>query len=116
MKRLYTTYLLLLSCASLYAQATESCTQLPMPDVLAKMIVESASLDEYNSDADCYDIQFRECNTLADMLGRGQDEEAGYPGEELINQLGANSLGYIFYTDFGDETINHFAILCEKRG
>ena len=103
MKRLYTTYLLLLSCASLSAQATEKCTQLPMPDVLAKMIVESVSLDEYNSDADCYDIQFRECNTLADMLGRGQDEEAGYPVEELINQLETNSKGYIFYTDFGDE-------------
>ena len=103
MKRLYSTYLLLLSCASLSAQATEKCTQLPMPDVLAKMIVESVSLDEYNSDADCYDIQFRECNTLADLLGRGQDEEAGYPVEELINQLETSGSGYIFYSDLGDD-------------
>ena len=103
MKKLFLTYLLLLSQVLLYAQVTEKCTQLPMPDVLAKMIVESVSLDEYSSDADCYDIQFRECNTLADMLGRGEDKEAGYPVDELINQLKTNSSGYIFYSDLGDE-------------
>lgn len=74
-----------------------------MPDVLAKMIVKSVSIDEYNGDADCYDIQFRECKTIADLLGRGQAEEAGYPVEELINQLETSGSGYIFYSDLGDD-------------
>lgn len=99
MRRAFITCILLLSCVSLHAQAKEACAQLPMPDVLSKMIIESINLDKYNGDADCYHIQFRECDTIADMLCYGEEGEAYYPVDGLMGQLEKNNSGYIFYSD-----------------